>query len=178
MWRSCVRAYPRGVTRLGASRWRTALVLALALLAWSAASESSAEHLVAPSSPADAVKFESALTLFATTSDRPVFSLHTKLGEDREDSGSRPRVFRPSGHPPGCWGVSAPHPRCSPPGQLRRASPVEVRLRPGTHEPRVDRAVLSGPIEGGVMTTGDVVRERALALARSETDRIRLCPSC
>jgi hypothetical protein len=36
---------------------------------------------------------------------------------------------------------------------------------------RVDRAARSRPIEGGVMTTGDVVRERALTLARSGTDQ-------
>lgn len=81
MRRSCVRAYARGVTRLGASRWCSAPVLALALLTWSAASGSSAEHIVVPSSPADAVAIESVPTLLVTTSDRPVSYLLRKLGE-------------------------------------------------------------------------------------------------
>jgi hypothetical protein len=75
----------RGVIRLDASRWCTALVLVIALLTWSAASESSAEHFVAPSSPADPVAIESVLTLLVTTSDRPVLSLHTKLDEGQRE---------------------------------------------------------------------------------------------
>jgi hypothetical protein len=74
-----MRAYASRVTRLGALRC-TALVLALALLAWSAASGSRAGHLVTPSSPADAAAIESGPTLLTATSDRPVLSQRTRLG--------------------------------------------------------------------------------------------------
>jgi hypothetical protein len=77
---SFVRAYASRVTRLGALRC-TALVLALALFAWSAASGSRAGHLVTPSSPADAAAIGSGPTLLAATSDRPVLSQRTRLGE-------------------------------------------------------------------------------------------------
>lgn len=74
-------AYARGVTRLGDSRGRAALVLAIALLGLVAASLSSAQHPVVGSSPAGAVAIESIPTLLVTSSDRPVLSRHTRLGE-------------------------------------------------------------------------------------------------
>jgi len=48
---------------------------------WSAASGSSSKDLGVLSSPANAASIESVLTVFVATSDRPVLSVHPKLGE-------------------------------------------------------------------------------------------------
>jgi hypothetical protein len=69
------------VTRLGDSRGRAALVLAIALLGLVGASLSSAQHPVVGSSPAGTVTIESVPTLLVTASDRPVLSQHMRLGE-------------------------------------------------------------------------------------------------
>jgi hypothetical protein len=74
------RAYSLGVTRLGDPRGCAALAVA-ALLGWVAAPPSSAEHPVVRSEPADAEAIESVPAPLVTTSGRPVFSLHARLGE-------------------------------------------------------------------------------------------------
>jgi hypothetical protein len=80
---SCRRAYARGVTRLDGPRGRAALVVALALLGWVAASQSSPEDPLVRSSSADAERIESIPTLFVTASGRPVLPLHTRLDESQ-----------------------------------------------------------------------------------------------
>jgi hypothetical protein len=77
------RAYSRGVTRLGGPPGRAALVLALAIIGWVAASRSSAEHPVVRSSPADSEVIESDPTLLVTTFARPAVSVHVRLGESQ-----------------------------------------------------------------------------------------------
>jgi hypothetical protein len=81
--RPCVRAYARGVTRVGGPRARAAVALALALLGWVVAPRSSPEHPLVASSPADAARIESVPTLLVTTSSRPVPPLHTRFGESQ-----------------------------------------------------------------------------------------------
>ena len=74
-------AYARTVIRLDGPPWRAALVLALALFGWVAAPRSSAEHPVGRSLPPVASAIESFPSALGTASDRPIRSLHTRLGE-------------------------------------------------------------------------------------------------
>jgi hypothetical protein len=74
-------AYACSVIRLDGPPWRAALVLALALFGWVAVPRSSAEHPVGHSLPPVASAIESFPSALGTVSDRPIRSLHTRLGD-------------------------------------------------------------------------------------------------
>jgi hypothetical protein len=87
LWRSRGRAYACDVTLQDASRRSIVLGLALALLAWGAATRSTAESRVDTSSSSVAVAIESVPRMLVTTSDRPVLSAHSRLEERQRGLG-------------------------------------------------------------------------------------------
>src|SRR5688500_11573567 len=87
LWRSRGRAYACDVTLQDASRRSIVLGLALALLAWGAATRSTAESRVDTSSSSGAVAIESVPRMLVTTSDRPILSAHSRLEERQSGLG-------------------------------------------------------------------------------------------